>query len=196
MHGINNLLKLGVCVSRNQVVTHYPLKMTLNRFGPVFCSLKKSTGTADKELLMLKTTVWRVLHKHLVIIPYCIQMIQLLGEDHRCGLHFCLQLQELMSSNDHFLEKLQFSDEVTFDVSGAVNHSNVRIWGSENPHGYVEHQHDSPKVAFCAISSQKVYSPFLFVEETVTGMTYLGILQLWLMPHRPPQYTTNLLLII
>ena len=80
-------------------------------------------------------------------------------------------------------KKVQFSDEATFHVSGAVNHRNVRIWGSENPHAYVEHQRDSPKVSvFCAISSQKVYSPFFFAVETVTGMTYLDMLQLWLMP--------------
>jgi hypothetical protein len=33
-----------------------------------------------------------------------------------------------------FLEKVQFSDEVTFHVSGAVNRRNVRIWGSGLEH--------------------------------------------------------------
>jgi hypothetical protein len=98
-------------------------------------------------------------------------------------LDFCLQLQYLMSYDDHFLEKVQFSHEATFHVSGAVNCRNVRIWGSENPHANVEHQCDSPKVnVFCAISSQKVYGPFCFAEETVAGMTYVAMLQLWLMP--------------
>jgi hypothetical protein len=47
----------------------------------------------------------------------------------------------------------------------------------------VEHQRDSPKLnVFCAISSQKVHSLFFFAEEAVTGMTYLDMLQLWLMP--------------
>jgi hypothetical protein len=88
-----------------------------------------------------------------------------------------------MSSDDHFLEKVQFNDEATFHVSGAVNRRNVRIRGSENPHVFVEHQRDSPKVnVFCAISSQKVYGPFFFADETVTGMTYLDMLHLWLMP--------------
>jgi hypothetical protein len=73
-------------------------------------------------------------------------------------------------------------DEATFHVSGAVNRRNVRIWGSENPHAYVEHQHDSPKVnVFCAIASQKVYCPFFCAEETVTDVTYLHVLQLLLM---------------
>jgi len=88
-----------------------------------------------------------------------------------------------MCSDDHFLEKMQFSDEVTLHISGAVNRRNVRIRGSENPHAYVDHQRDSPKVnVFCATSSQKVYGPFCFAEETVTGMTYPDMLQLWLMP--------------
>jgi len=143
-------------------------------------SPKKSTVTAAKELLMSKTTVLRVLHKRLVFKLYRIQMVQQLSDDdHRCRLDFCLQLQDLMSSHDHFMEKVQFSDEATFHVSGALNWRNVRIWGSENPHDYVEHR-DSPKVhVFCAVSSQKVYSPFFFAEET---MTYLYMLQLWLVP--------------
>ena len=70
---------------------------------------------------------------------------------------------------------MQFSGKATFHVSGAVNCRNVGIGGSENPHAYVEHQRDSPNVnAFCAVSSQKVYGPFFFAEETVTGITYLA----------------------
>jgi hypothetical protein len=85
-----------------------------------------------------------------------------------------------LSSDDPFLEKVQFIDEATLHISGAVNHRNVRIWRSENPHAYVEHQCDSPKViVFCAFYSQKVYGPFFFAKGNVTGMTYLDMLQLW-----------------
>jgi hypothetical protein len=101
-------------------------------------SQKKSMGIAAKELSMSKTTVGRVLHKCLVFKPYCIQMVQQLSdEDHRRRLDFCLQVQDLLSSDDPFLAKVQFIDEATLHVRGAVNHRNVRIWGSENPHGYV-----------------------------------------------------------
>jgi len=71
---------------------------------------------------------------------------QLSDEDHRRPFDFCLQLQDLMSSDYHFLEKVQLGEEATFHVSGAVYRRNVRIWGSENPHAYVEHQRDSHKV--------------------------------------------------
>ena len=78
---------------------------------------------------MSKATVWRGLRKRLVFKPYRLQMVQqLLDEDHRRRLDFCLQLQDLMSSEDHFLKKVQFSDEATFHVSDAVNRRSVRIW--------------------------------------------------------------------
>jgi len=84
-----------------------------------------------------------------------------------------------MSSDNHFLEKVQFIDEATWHVSGAVNRRNVIIRGSENPHSYVEYQRDSPKAnVLCTISSQKVYGPFFFAEETVNSVTYLDMLQL------------------
>jgi hypothetical protein len=124
-------------------------------------SPKKSTGTAAKELLMSKTTVLRVLRKLLVFKPYRIQMVQQLSdEDHRCWLDFCLQLQDLKSSDDHFLEKVQFIDKATFHISGAVNRRNVRIWGSENPHAYVEHQRDSQCV-LCNLQSKSIWSILL-----------------------------------
>jgi hypothetical protein len=85
-----------------------------------------------------------------------------------------------MSYDDYFLEMVQFIDEAAFQVSGGLNCRNVRIWGSENPHSYVEDQCDSPKVnVLCTISCQKVYGLVFFAEETVTGLTYLYMLQLW-----------------
>jgi hypothetical protein len=81
-----------------------------------------------------------------VFKTYGIQMVQQSSdEEHRTRLDFCLRLKDLMSSGDHFLEKVQFTDEATFRVSGAVNRRNARIWESEDPHTYVEHQRDSPK---------------------------------------------------
>jgi len=47
----------------------------------------------------------------------------------------------------------------------------------------MEHVRDSPEVnMFYAVSSCKVYGPFFFAEPTVTGINYLDMLQLWLMP--------------
>jgi hypothetical protein len=70
-----------------------------------------------------------------------------------------------------------FSDEATFEVNGKVNRHNVRVWGTENPHVTFEHERDSPKVnVFCAIPKEKVYGPFFFAENTVTGNSFLDML--------------------
>ncbi|KAG8238879.1 hypothetical protein J437_LFUL018440, partial [Ladona fulva] len=61
-------------------------------------------------------------------------------------LNFCNKILEQLAVNDIFLDKLVFSDEATFHLSGQVNRQNIRIWGSENPQESVEHERDSPKV--------------------------------------------------
>ena len=64
-----------------------------------------------------------------------------------------------------------------------MNRRNVRIWGTENPHATMEHVRDSPEVTvICAVSSCKVYGPLFFAEPPVTGINYLDMLQLWLVP--------------
>ena len=82
-----------------------------------------------------------------------------------------------------FLDSVIFSDESTFHVSGRVNIHNCRIWGSENPRVSLEHVRDSPKVnVFCALSRERVYGPFFFMETTITGIVYLDTLQEFLIP--------------
>jgi hypothetical protein len=84
--------------------------------------------------------------------------------------------------DDKLLPRVIFSDEATFHLSGKVNRHNVRIWGLQNAHTTLEHERDSPKLnVFCAISQTKFYGPFLFDENTVTGVTYLAMLQNWLL---------------
>jgi hypothetical protein len=85
--------------------------------------------------------------------------------------------------DETFAERLIFSDEATFHVSGKVNRHNIRIWGTEKPCSVIEHQRDSPKVnVFCAMSAHKLYGPFFFIERSVTANVYLDMLEQWLMP--------------
>ena len=63
---------------------------------------------------------------------------------------------------DEFAEKVIFSDEAIFHVSGKVNCHDVCIWGKQNEHEFVEHVHDSLKVN--AVSASYVYRLFSFVE--------------------------------
>jgi hypothetical protein len=81
---------------------------------------------------------------------------------------------------DAFVERL-ISDEATFDISGKVNRYNARIWGTEQPHA--QSDRDSPKFnVFSEVSREKVHGPFFFTEPTVTGDSYLDMLENWLLP--------------
>jgi hypothetical protein len=88
-----------------------------------------------------------------------LQLLQALTpEDHNLRHELCLKFQERQQEE---ADKLVFSDEACFHLSGKVNRQNVRIWGTVNPRAAVQHICDSPEVkVFCAISSRKVYGPF------------------------------------
>lgn len=62
-----------------------------------------------------------------------------------------------------------FSDEATFHVSKKVDDYNVRIWASEAPHVFIEHERVSSKLN-------------VFAEQTVIGVAYLDIFEQWLFP--------------
>ena len=56
------------------------------------------------------------------------------------------------------------------------------IWETHHSHEVHEHQRDSSTVnAFCAVSKDKVYGGFFFEGSTITGPTYLEMLQNWLL---------------
>jgi len=53
---------------------------------------------------------------------------------------------------------------------------------------------DSPKLnVFCAISSVKVYGPFFFAEPTVTSISYLDMLENYLMPELQEDMDTDVI---
>ena len=49
------------------------------------------------------------------------------------GLAIDLQKMPILAK-----KKIIFSDEAHFDLGGYVNKQNCRIWGTENPHAYLE----------------------------------------------------------
>ncbi|KFM70764.1 hypothetical protein X975_05074, partial [Stegodyphus mimosarum] len=82
-----------------------------------------------------------------------------------------------------FLQRIMFSDEASFHLSGIVNRHNVHIWGSENPHEYREAQRDSPKVSvWCGLMHDGVIGPFFFTEKTVSSVVYLDMLENFIFP--------------
>jgi hypothetical protein len=87
---------------------------------------------------------------------------------------------------ENYFRRSIFSDEATFYLSVRVNCHNCRIWGSENSHVIRE---DSAQEMSGVLSCSEVLDLFFFADQTVTAMTYLGMLQLYSLPqledHQP-----------
>ena len=91
-------------------------------------------------------------------------------------------------------KRIIFCDEATFHISGKVNGHNVLIWGTEKPHAQIEHQHDSPKAnVFCVVYRENVHGPFFSTEATMTGDSFLGMLENWLLPQLNTSYDDYIL---
>jgi hypothetical protein len=134
-------------------------------------------------LQLPQTTVSKILRKRLLMKPYKLQLGQALKpEDLAIQYEFCREIQ-IRIDNDDLPARFTFSDEATFHTNVKVNRHYVRVWGTENHHVTLEHERDSPKMnVFRAISKEKVYDLFFFMENTVTGNSYLDMLTSWLLP--------------
>jgi hypothetical protein len=103
-----------------------------------------------------------VLHKQLSFWPYKFQLLQeLKPNDRPRPWDSCTDVLKHLKEDSLFLDKIVFSDRATFHLSGKVNHHNLIICGSQNPHQIHKHVRDSPKVnVFCAVSRTQVYRSF------------------------------------
>ncbi|KAL4131917.1 hypothetical protein QTP88_009149 [Uroleucon formosanum] len=140
---------------------------------------QKSVRQSSRELAIPPTTVWRVLRRRLRLKPYRIQLLQALHDDDMQKRNeFCTFVLEKSEEVEQFFYRIIFSDEATFHLNGKVNRHNVRIWRLEDPRVVVEHERNSPKLnVFCAVSRKKVYGPFFFDGNTITGNSYLQMIK-------------------
>ena len=106
----------------------------------------------------------KILHKRLHLSAYKVQITQALEpDDYPRRAAFATDILERIDVDNEYLQRVCFSDESTFHLSGKVNRHNVRIWGSQNPHVVVEHQRDSPKVnVWSGLMHDRVIGPFFF----------------------------------
>ena len=78
------------------------------------------------------------------------------------------------------------SDEAHFDLGGCVNKQNCRIWGTGNPHAYIEKPTLPKRVTvWCGFWSKGIIGPFFFENKqeeavTVNGNRYLAMFNVFL----------------
>jgi hypothetical protein len=94
-------------------------------------------------------------------------LFQTLSEEDKVSrAAFCENFITLFKEDKTPVSYLISSDKATFHLHEIINKQNVFIWGSENPDASVEFMLH--------------YGPFFFTEHTVTAITCLDILELWL----------------
>ncbi|PNF14455.1 hypothetical protein B7P43_G01713 [Cryptotermes secundus] len=132
--------------------------MTLQQ-GKAFCVLRFEVS---KSVITVQCEFHAWFQKDAPFKLYKMQLVQALKPADKEKRHdFCEEMQ-LKTEEDGFVGRL-ISDEAMFHISGKVNRHNVHSWRTEQPQAQIEHQHDSPKVnVFCAVSREKVHSPFFF----------------------------------
>ena len=77
------------------------------------------------------------------MIPYKLHLLQHLKDtDKPARKDFCTQIQAMLEE-DGFDDRLVFSDEATFHLTGIVNKYDTRIWRTKHPRSMLEHVQDS-----------------------------------------------------
>src|SRR5579863_532795 len=89
---------------------------------------------------------------------------------------------EKIHADANFSDLIIWSDEASFNLSGTVNRRNSIFWALENPHRKLVKKMKSQSICVLAgISSLGVFGPFFF-PNTVTGASFLKVMQEEMMP--------------
>jgi hypothetical protein len=140
---------------------------------------------------LIKHAIWADSLYFLYLLLLSISKIErihtLKPSDQVAHTNFSVDMLERIDTLPDFLCQV-CSDEATFHVIGVINRYNCRIWGSQNPHVTCELERGSPKVNMWAgLMHNKLVGPFFFSEKSLTGRSYLDILELYALPQLPPQ---------
>jgi len=143
----------------------------------------KSPMKAAAEVGISRTSLRRILKEH-KYHPYKLQIVHGLDEeDEAVRLDFCQWGVEAIENGILDPSDICFSDEAIFSLNGHVNRHNCRYYSNENPHWRqdVHFQHDERVMVWCGIFCDSVIGPFFF-DGTVTGQSYLTMLQNYICP--------------
>ena len=129
-------------------------------------SPKKSVRRGGRELKMSSMTVWRVLRTRLQQVK-TLHLLQFLKPtDHIDRSNFCIKMQDAMTE-EGFLDRVVFSDESTFHISGKVPRHNVRLWGTENPHEMLQQERLPQRSMFFAQCPRESFWGLSFSVKTL-----------------------------
>ena len=140
---------------------------TVNAVNELFSNNPNtSVRQAAQSVPVRKSSVHRIVKNNLKLYPYKIQIVQAIKPgDYEKREQFARTLLTNVEQDPAYLNRIFFTDEATFHISGVVNRHNSRIWGAENPHVFREVERDSPKVhVWCGLFHDRVIDPFFLTR--------------------------------
>lgn len=119
------------------------------------------------------STVRRILHQHLHMHPYRIHMVHKITEaDESSRLQFCYQMLHKIQNDSTFINRVLWTDEAHFHLTGAINSWNCRVWSTSNPHECHEQPLWSPKLSvWIGFSGNFILDPYFFEDESGSTVT-------------------------
>lgn len=115
--------------------------------------------------------------------PYTPRLLQELNDDDPDRrLEACQHFQQMFENDPRAVDHIIWSDEAIFKLNGQINKHNCVYWNSENLHHTLQKSVNLPGLhVWCGISSDGIIGPYFF-NNTVTGASYLKMLQDWFWP--------------
>ena len=95
---------------------------------------------------------------------------------------FCEEMIDFLDNDADVLNRLVFTDEAHFHLSGEVNRHNLRYYAEENPNVILTQPLHSPRVTVWAGVWAGGFLGPVFFDETVTGSRYLEMLNDVILP--------------
>ncbi|CAB3374993.1 uncharacterized protein LOC135941959 [Cloeon dipterum] len=127
-----------------------------------------STRRASRELGVPPATITKIMrsntHREPRIRRYRYQIGRDLDDD---PLKRLLFIKEIPAPIDAWLEKVVFSGEMSFFLSGEVSRKELCIFGSDKSQDVsdIEEPESDKLTVFCAISRAKVFGPFFLTDD-------------------------------
>ena len=76
---------------------------------------------------------------------------------------FAKCVRDRLTEDADFAKEIIFSDEAHFDLGGHVNKQNCGLWGTENPHAFIEKPiHPKRITVWCGFWSRGIIGQFFF----------------------------------
>jgi len=137
-----------------------------------------STRRLTAATRISQPSIWRILHRE-NLHPYHFTPVQnLLPRDLPVRLRFAQFLHEKQREDQHFFNKILFTDEATFTRRGIFNLKNHHLWDSENPRATrIRHfQHEFKVNIWCGVICDFLIGPFE-LPCNLNGPLYLNFLE-------------------